>query len=91
MLENISSKLLTEWMAFFSLEPFGYEAELHGSAITSSVIANVNRDSKKKSDPFTAQDFLPQEPESPEDKPSVFARLKEYLKSVYHSEASSKS
>ena len=85
MLQNISSKQLTEWMAFSALEPFGYEAELHGSAITSSVIANANRDNKKKSEPFTAQDFMPQEPEDPEDKPSVFQRLKEYFKRVYNS------
>jgi hypothetical protein len=84
MLEQIPSSLLSEWMAFSTLEPFGYEAELHGSAITSSVIANVNRDPKKKSEPYTAQEFLPQEPEDPEDKPSVFQRLKEYFKNVYN-------
>jgi hypothetical protein len=79
MLENISSRLLTEWMAFSSLEPFGYEAEMHGNAVTSSVIANANRDEKKKPDPFTTQDFLPHDEEEAEDKPSVFQRLKEYF------------
>ena len=82
MLDNISSKLLSEWMAFSAIEPFGYEADMHGSAITSSVVANANRDTKKKSEPFTAQDFLPQEPE---EKPSVFQRLKEYFKGVNNS------
>ena len=79
MLKQIPSKLLTEWMAFQSLEPFGYEAELHGHAVTASVVANANRDSKKKSDPFTPNDFLPKEEEEPEDKPSVFKRLKDYF------------
>lgn len=40
-----------------------YEAgaieQLHGAAMVCSVLANVNRDPKKKPEPFTALDFLP--------------------------------
>jgi hypothetical protein len=65
-------------MAFYSLEPFGYIANLHGDAITASVVAEVNRDSEKRSEPFTAQDFIPTEQQQQDEKPSVFQRLKDY-------------
>lgn len=82
MLKEIPSKLLIEWMAFYSLEPFGYEAEFQGHALTSSVIAEVNRNSKKRPEPFTTKDFMPVEIQDEDDKPSVFARLKDYFKNV---------
>lgn len=78
LLNQMSSRELTEWMAFYSLEPFGYVANLHGHAITASVIAEVNRDSEKKSEPFTAQDFIPNEQQQePEREKSVFQKMKE--------------
>ena len=81
MLEEIPSKLMTEWMAFYNLEPFGYVANLHGHAITASVVAEVNRDSKKKSEPFTAQDFIPteQQVEPEEEQKTVFQKIKEHF------------
>jgi hypothetical protein len=57
MLRRMSSQELTEWMAFYSLEPFGREIEMYGHAITASTIANVNRD--KNSKPFKPGDFVP--------------------------------
>ena len=83
MLHRISSKELSEWMAFYGLEPFGYVASMHGSAIVSSVIAEVNRNTEKRSEPFSAQEFLPKELdneiESDVEQPSVFDKLKEAL------------
>lgn len=57
LLDNISSKELSEWQAFFNLEPFGYEVNMLGHAVTASTIANVNR--KKGSKMVTPQDFIP--------------------------------
>ncbi len=79
---RMSSRELTEWMAFYSLEPFGYVANLHGDAITASVVAEVNRNNKEKSDPFQPQDFVPQEPleeQEQEEQKSVFQKLKEHF------------
>jgi hypothetical protein len=59
MLAEMTSVQLSEWIAFSRLEPFGFKAELYGNAVTSSVIANVNR--KKNSTPFKPEDFMPQE------------------------------
>lgn len=59
LLNRISSKELTEWMAFYELEPFGYDAENLGHAITASTIANVNRQKGQK--PYTIADFMPHE------------------------------
>jgi hypothetical protein len=57
LLSRISSKELMEWMAFEQLEPFGYEQEMLGHAITATTIANVNRGKDQK--PYKIEDFLP--------------------------------
>jgi hypothetical protein len=49
-------------MAYAELEPFGPDAEAWRAGVIASTIANVNRDSKKRPRPFTAQDFMPAEP-----------------------------
>ena len=57
LLARVSSKELTEWMAFDRLEPFGTNTQYLGPAITSSVVANVNRPKSKKA--MKPEDFMP--------------------------------
>lgn len=77
LLRNISSKELTEWMAYSSIEPFGYESDYRMHALIASVIAEVNRDRSKKKSPYTINDFMPKKEE---EKQSVFQKLKSYFK-----------
>lgn len=56
----MSSREFSEWMAFFGLEPFGFEAEFLGHAQTAATIANVNRGKGK---PVKVQDFMPKQHE----------------------------
>lgn len=56
MLDSISSEELTEWAAYYRLDPFGsYRADVQ-AGIVASVIANVNA---KKGHSFTPSDFIP--------------------------------
>ena len=57
MLERMSSYELSEWMAFYLLEPFGIEAEYVGHAITASTVANMNRPKGRKA--YTVEEFIP--------------------------------
>ena len=59
MLARMTSAELTEWLAFFELEPFGPERGDLQAGIVASVIANVNRDPKKRKKEYTPQDFMP--------------------------------
>lgn len=56
---RLSSRELTEWMAFYALEPWGSDVESWRFGMIAAVIANVNRDSKKQPRAFTPQDFMP--------------------------------
>lgn len=56
-LARISSHELSEWMAFSELEPFGYEIDMLGHAITSATISNRLRGSEDKVN--KVQDFMP--------------------------------
>lgn len=60
MLRQMPASLLAEWMAFNRLEPvsIGQRAEA-GSAIVAAVLANVNRDPKRKREAYQADDFMP--------------------------------
>lgn len=46
-------------MAYYRLEPFGEHRSDLRMGILASIIANVNRDRKRKSSPFKAEDFIP--------------------------------
>ena len=57
MLSRIDSKELSEWAAFYSLEPFGgFRSDLQ-AGIVASTVANCNRTRQSKA--FTPQDFMP--------------------------------
>ena len=58
LLKRISSRELTEWMAFWQLEPYGAEIGFVGSAIVAATVANVNRQKGQKA--YSASDFMPE-------------------------------
>jgi flagellar basal body rod protein FlgC len=59
-------------MAFEEVEPFGESVADQRHGILSSVLANVNRDAKKKPEPYRAEDFIYWHPSHwPENKRSL--------------------
>lgn len=59
LLASISSRELTEWQAFYQLEPFGEERDDLRSGIVASTVANTARDPKQHREPFLPRDFMP--------------------------------
>lgn len=59
MLTRMSSRELSEWMAYANLEPFGEERADLRAGIVASVIANANRDPKRQPKAFQPSDFMP--------------------------------
>lgn len=80
MLRRIPSRLLSEWMAYYGLEPFGQERENMHAGLVTSAVYNVNRDPKKHRKPFSPGDFMlefdsagaPKEARSPEEIYALF-------------------
>lgn len=70
LLSRISSRELSEWMAYAQLEPWGeMRADLR-AGIVASTMANTARDPKKRKKPFAPEEFMPQfdkEPQTPEE------------------------
>lgn len=66
LLSRIDSRELSEWMAFYKLEPWGDERADLRIAILASLYANANR--KKGQAPFKPSDFIPRF-EPPEEQP----------------------
>jgi hypothetical protein len=65
----MSSRQLSEWLAFFQLEPWGEERADLRAGIVASTVANVNRSAKRRK-PYKPQDFMPrfdEEDETPEE------------------------
>ena len=57
MLASVGSDELTEWMAFYQLEPFGDMRADYRSGVLASTFANAHRADGVK--PFTPEDFMP--------------------------------
>lgn len=73
MLTRMSSRELSEWMAYATLEPFGEERADLRAGIIASTIANANRDPKHKPKPFAPSDFMPRFFDPPEAEPEPLA------------------
>lgn len=61
MLNELTSKQISEWKAYAGIEPFGSDTDWLRTGIVASTIANVNR-SKKSSKLFKPEDFMPPKP-----------------------------
>ena len=59
LLKVLTSRQLSEWMAFAELEPFGERNRDLSIGLLTSLLANIHRDSDKKSDPFLPDDYMP--------------------------------
>lgn len=54
----MDSREFAEWMAFARLEPIGERRGDWQAAAIAVTIANANRDTKKRKEPFAVSDFL---------------------------------
>lgn len=59
LLQETSSRELSEWMAFDRVEPIGDRRRDLQAGIVASVMANAYRDRKKRPKPYSPTDFIP--------------------------------
>lgn len=59
LLRELTSWQITEWLAYYQIEPWGEERGDLRAGIVASVTANANRDPKHRKRPYTPQDFMP--------------------------------
>lgn len=66
-----------DWIAYYELDPYGHERADWNAAMIASVIANANRDPKKRKKAFTVKDFMfePVEAKQPGDWQTMKARF----------------
>jgi len=60
LLARVSSRELSEWAAFFTLEPWPEAKADIRTGIIASTVANTGRDPKKRRRPFKPSEFVPQ-------------------------------
>ncbi len=84
LLARMSSRELSEWMAFFTLEPWGCEVEDARAALIAATIANANRDPKKRRKPYSVSDFMPRYTTEPAEEPweEQVAMLEQWQRAV---------
>jgi hypothetical protein len=58
MMQTMSAVEYNEWLAYYDTEPFGPEADEMRLARLLSLIAEINRDEKKRKEPFTAEEMM---------------------------------
>ena len=58
LLDSISYSELISWGAYYRVEPWGeWRADVRSAQIA-TILANVNRDQKKKPEPYTIKDMM---------------------------------
>lgn len=57
---RMSSREFTRWQRYAAVEPFGSPRDDLRAGEIAALIANVNRDSRRRPQPFTPGDFFPQ-------------------------------
>ena len=78
----LDSRQIAEWMAYFSIEPFGEHAAYWRTGQIVAMIANVNRGKRTRA--YKPEDFMPPEPkvdrgvQSPEEMGAVLQRAIRY-------------
>lgn len=56
---RISSAEFGEWMAYAEVEPFGPGRDDARAGVIASLIANANRDTDRRAEPYEPEDFFP--------------------------------
>lgn len=74
--------LFYEWMAFFGLEPFGWQEDEYRSSLIASVIANTARNPKKRRKPFEPKDFMRKEKMNKAKRPTQ-EQLAQKIKTIF--------
>ena len=59
LMQEIDSRDFTDYLAMSRLEPWGSEIEDLRAGTIVSMLANINRDSAKRPEPFGALEFMP--------------------------------
>ena len=80
LLRVLNSRQISEWQAWFAIEPFGQYPEYLRAGIIAATIANVHKGKKGRS--LKAEDFIPKEPEIREPKRQSMAEIKKVLQQI---------
>lgn len=84
MLNYLTSSQLSEWEAYDRIDPIGKWREDFNVANLMALIANVNRNPKKKSNPFTISDFMPEwGKEEEKEKRQTVEEMKQAFMSIF--------
>ena len=59
LLASLSSQELTEWRAYYALEPFGELVADQRHGMAQAGMANLHRDPKRRAEPYRPEDFIP--------------------------------
>lgn len=57
--ERMPYREYLDWVALWTIEPWGDARVDMGAALVAALVANANRDRKKRPKPFTIGDFMP--------------------------------
>ena len=82
LLARISSRELTEWIAYANVEPFGEDRADIRAALIAAVIAETVRDKKKRRKPFTPAEFVKMLPRFEEEKRRPRQTMEEQIRIV---------
>jgi hypothetical protein len=77
LLEEMSAEAWVLWQLYYDLDPWGEERADLRSGMIAAMIAETNRDKKKRRKPYTPKEFMPEfdrpapQPQTPEEQAAI--------------------
>jgi hypothetical protein len=80
MLRDLTSRQVSEWIAFYSIEPWGYWDSWQRNSRLCAVMSNPYR--KRNTRALETKDFMPKPPHQAAEKPQTTAEQIEQVKRI---------
>lgn len=80
MLAEMPARLLTEWMLFYGLEPFGERRADLRAGIIAATVANASRSKRRR--PYHAEQFMPKLGDDVEEQAPDWETLLDRVKAI---------
>jgi hypothetical protein len=89
-IEEMPHSEYQEWQEFYAIEPFGLQVQDAFHAHSIATLVNINRDVKKRKEPYALKDFLlhkEPEPTKPVVEPTVEGKTAAQWRMIFAAEA----
>lgn len=81
--ESVTDAQLRDWMTFFAMEPWGFEADWYRTGTIAAMVGNAAPGRRSGSKPFSPSDFVPRMKPTKLDRPMGSDEIRTAFRAVF--------